>query len=154
MLIASLLANAGNIRCHDDASSSKKRVIENISHLLAANTEAISADAIYQGLLERERLGSTGLGKGVAIPHARIPGISHTIGALITLKTPISYDAPDNKPVDIIFGLLVPEDGNAHHLQNLSRLVTLFRDESVCQSIRTTTDPEAMFDLLLAIDDD
>jgi PTS system nitrogen regulatory IIA component len=154
MLIASLLAKADNIICHDDASSSKKRVIENISHLLAANTEAISEDTIYQGLLERERLGSTGLGKGVAIPHARIPGISHTIAALITLETPISYDAPDNKPVDIIFGLLVPEDGNTNHLQNLSRLVTMFRDEEVCRSIRATTDSETMFNLLLAIDDD
>jgi PTS system nitrogen regulatory IIA component len=153
MLIASLLANADNIICHDDASSSKKRVIENISHLLAANTEAITADAIFQGLLERERLGSTGLGKGVAIPHARMPGISHTIAAMITLKTPISYDAPDNKPVDVVFGLLVPEDGDESHLQNLSRLVTMFRDDDVCQSIRSTTDPEAMFDLLLAIDD-
>lgn len=154
MLIASLLASADNIRCQDDTCASKKRLIEIMSHLLAANTEAITADTIYQGLLERERLGSTGLGKGVAIPHARMPGISHTIAAMITLKTPINYDAPDNKPVDIVFALLVPEDGNENHLQNLSRLVTMFRDEDVCQSIRSTTDAETLFDLLLAIDDD
>ena len=154
MLIASLLASADNIRCQDDTCSSKNRVIETMSHLLAENTEAISADTIYQGLLERERLGSTGLGKGVVIPRGLMPGINHTIAAMITLKTPINYDAPDNKPVDVIFGLLVPEEGNESHLQNLSRLVTMFRDEEVCQSIRSTTDPETMFDLLLAIDDD
>jgi PTS system nitrogen regulatory IIA component len=154
MLVASLLVTADNIRCKDDSSSSKKRVIENISHLLAANTEAISADTIFQGLLDRERLGSTGLGKGVAIPHARMPGIMHTVAAMITLETPVDYDAPDGKPVDIIFGLLVPENGDESHLQNLSRLVTLFRDENVCKSIRETTDAEVLFDLLLAIDDD
>ncbi len=153
MLIASLLINADNIRCKYDVCSSKKRVIENMSQLLASNTESISADAIYQGLLDRERLGTTGLGKGVAIPHARISGISHTIAAMMTLEAPIDYDAPDNKKVDIVFGLLVPEDGNEHHLQNLARLVSLFRDETICKSIREQDNPEKLFDLLLAIDD-
>ena len=154
MLIASLLVNAGNIRCQDNTASSKKRVIENISHLLATNTEAATADKIFQALLERERLGSTGLGKGVAIPHARISGITHTIAAMMTLASPVDYGSPDNQPVDIVFGLLVPEDDSTHHLEHLSRLVTVFREPKICQSIRDTTDPEKMFDLLLAIDND
>jgi PTS system nitrogen regulatory IIA component len=153
MLIAALLINADNIRCHDVATS-KKRVIENLSQLLAANTPAATADTIFQALFERERLGSTGLGKGVAIPHARIPGINHTIAAMMTLDTPVNYESADNKPIDIVFGLLVPLDGNEQHLQQLSRLVSLFRDEETCTRIRQSTKPEQIFQILLASDDD
>lgn len=152
MLIAALLINADNIICRDTASS-KKRIIENLSQLLARNTEATTADTIFQALFERERLGSTGLGKGVAIPHARIPGITHTIAAMMTLETPVNYDSADNKPVDIVFGLLVPEDGNQQHLQQLARLVTLFRNEETCSLIRQATDVEQIFEILLANDD-
>ena len=154
MLIAALLVNSGNIHCQDDNNSSKKRVIENLSHHLAVNTKVISEDKIFQALLERERLGTTGLGKGVAIPHARIPGITHTIAAMMTLSSPVNYDAADKQAVDIVFGLLVPEEDGEHHLEHLSRLVTMFRDPQICQSIRETTDADKMFDLLLAIDDD
>jgi len=154
MLIAALLVNADNISCHDLASS-KKRVLENLSHLLVADTTATTADIIFQALLDRERLGSTGLGRGVAIPHARIPDLSHTIAAMLTLKTPVKYESVDNQPVDIIFGLLVPEDEEGdHHLEYLARLVELFRDPEICQQIRDADTGEQIFDLLLAIDDD
>lgn len=153
MLIAALLINADNISCHNSATS-KKRVIETLSQLLAANTKATTADTIFQALLERERLGSTGLGKGVAIPHARIPGIPHTIAAMMTIATPVNYESADNKPVDIVFGLLVPEDGNDQHLQQLARLVSLFREEDTCARIRQSTDAEQIFQILLASDDD
>lgn len=153
MLIASLLVNASNIYCQQDISS-KKRLIETISHQLAANTQVITADAIFQALLERERLGSTGLGKGVAIPHARVPGINNTIGTLMTLSTPINYESTDKQDVDIVFGLLVPEESSEYHLQHLARLAALFRDEEICNTIRQTDDAEKLFDLLLSIDDD
>lgn len=154
MLIASLLINPSNIHCNENAITSKKRLLENLSHFLSAHTEAVSADHIFQALLERERLGSTGLGKGVAIPHARVPGINETIAAMMTLATPINYDAADNQPVDIIFGLLVPEGGDNYHLEHLARLAAVLRDEDTCQTIRNTQDPEKLFNLLLAIDDD
>lgn len=153
MLIAALLVNAGNISFHDEATS-KKRVIENLSHMLASNTSAASAEKIFQVLLERERLGSTGLGKGVAIPHARVPDLTHTVAAMLTLETPIEFEAADGQPVDIAFGLLVPEDDTEHHLQHLSRLVTLFRDEDVCTRIRQAADADAIFELLLSFDDE
>ena len=153
MLIAALLVNSDNILCHNSAAS-KKRAIENISHLLAANTDLVSADAIVQALFDRERLGSTGLGKGVAIPHARIPGLTHAIAVMMTLDTPIEYDSADKQKVDIMFGLIEPEDDDVHHLEHLARIVTLLRDPKICQSMRQTTDPEKMFDLLLAVDDD
>lgn len=153
MLIAALLVNAENISFHDEATS-KKRVIENLSRMLGANTSAASAEKIFQVLLERERLGSTGLGKGVAIPHARVPDLTHTVAAMLTLETPVEFEAADNKPIDIAFGLLVPEDDTEHHLQHLSRLVTLFRDEDICSRIRQASSSEAIFELLLSIDEE
>lgn len=153
MLIAALLVNADNISFHDEATS-KKRVIENLSRLLAANTSAATVEKIFQVLLERERLGSTGLGKGVAIPHARVPDLTHTVAAMLTLETPIEFESADSKPIDIAFGLLVPEDDTEHHLQHLSRLVTLFRDEEICSRIRQASSAEAIFELLLSIDEE
>lgn len=153
MLIAALLVNADNISFHDEATS-KKRVIENLSRMLAANTKAATAEKIFQVLLERERLGSTGLGKGVAIPHARVPDLTHTVAAMLTLETPVEFESADSKPIDIAFGLLVPEDDTEHHLQHLSRLVTLFRDEEVCNRIRQAPNADAIFELLLSIDED
>jgi PTS system nitrogen regulatory IIA component len=154
MLIASLLVNSNNIHCKDNTISSKKRLIEHMSQYLANHAQAIAADRIFQALLERERLGSTGLGRGVAIPHARVPGITETVAAMMTLTTPINYEAADNQPVDIVFGLLVPEDGDQYHLEHLARLATILRDEKTCDMIRNTSNPEKLFNLLLAIDDD
>ncbi|WP_417549707.1 PTS sugar transporter subunit IIA [Methylophaga sp.] len=153
MLIAALLVNADNISFHDEATS-KKRVIENLSRMLGANTSAATAEKIFQVLLERERLGSTGLGKGVAIPHARVPDLTHTVAAMLTLENPVEFEAADSKPIDIAFGLLVPEDDTEHHLQHLSRLVTLFRDEDICSRIRQASSAEAIFELLLSIDEE
>jgi len=154
MLIAALLVNSDNILCHDTAPS-KKRALEKLSTLLANNTNNISKERIFNVLLERERLGSTGLGKGVAIPHARIPDLRHTIAAMLTLDKPVNFDAVDGKPVDILFGLLVPSgDDNEQHLQHLSRLVRLFRDAEICQQIRDADNAEQIFEILLAIDDD
>ncbi|GAB4291679.1 MAG: PTS IIA-like nitrogen regulatory protein PtsN [Methylophaga sp.] len=152
MLIAALLVNADSISFHDPASS-KKKVLENLSQKLAANTTATTAEKIFQVLLERERLGSTGLGKGVAIPHARVPGLPHTIAAMLTLETPVAFEAADNQPIDIAFGLLVPEEDTDHHLQHLSRLVTLFRDQEICDKIRQAHSAEEIFELLLSLDD-
>lgn len=153
MLIAALLVNADNISYHDEATS-KKRVLENLSRLLAANSEALSAEKIFQVLLERERLGSTGLGKGVAIPHARVPDLTHTIAAMLTLNEPVDFEASDGQPIDIAFGLLVPEEDSENHLQHLSRLVTLFRDAECCSKIRQAGNAEAVFEYLLSIDED
>jgi PTS system nitrogen regulatory IIA component len=154
MLIAYLLVNADNIHCNENSITSKKRLIENLSQYLAANTQALPANRVFQAMIERERLGSTGLGKGVAIPHARVPGITETIATMMVLATPIDYEAADNQPVDIVFGLLVPEGGDEYHLEHLARLAAILRDQDTCNDIRTTQDPEKLFNLLLAIDDD
>ncbi len=153
MHIASLLVRSGNINFHDGASS-KKRLIESLSTLLAANTPENDADDIFKALFAREDLGSTGLGKGVAIPHARLPHLKHTIAAMITLDKPLDFGESDRQGVDLIFGLLVPEEDNDLHLKELSRLVTLFRQDEICQQIREAKDAEHVFDILLAVDDD
>ncbi len=153
MLIAALLVDATNIDCNNTASS-KKRIIENISKMLAINTPKIGAETIFKALQERERLGSTGLGRGVAIPHARIPGLTHTVAAMMTLETPVNYESADKKPVDIVVGLLVPEEGGEHHLQHLARLVTLFRETKTCTALRDANNEEQVFEILLSIDDD
>lgn len=152
MLIAALLVNADSISFQDPASS-KKKVLENLSQKLAANTTATTAEKIFQVLLERERLGSTGLGKGVAIPHARVPGLTHTVAAMLTLESPVDFESADGQPVDIAFGLLVPEDDTDNHLQHLSRLVTLFREADICDKIRSAKSAADVFELLLSFDD-
>jgi len=153
MLIAALLVDEGNINCHN-AIVSKKRILENMSYLLAANTKNASVDKIFQALLERERLGTTGLGKGVAIPHARIPGLTKTIAAMMTLETPVNYESSDKQAVDIVFGLLVPEEEGDKHLEHLARLVSLFRNVETCKKIRTAKSAKHIFEILLAVDDD
>lgn len=153
MLIAALLVNADSISYQDEATS-KKRVLENLSHLLASKANALPAEKIFQVLFDRERLGSTGLGRGVAIPHARVPDLTHTVAAMLTLSQPVDFESADGEPIDIAFGLLVPEDDGDHHLQHLSRLVTLFRDAETCTKIRQAANSEEIFELLLAVDDD
>ena len=151
MLIAAQLASSDNISHHNGAAS-KKRVLEELSKMLAMNTTVTTAEKIFQALLSRERLGSTGLGKGVAIPHARLPDITHTIAAMMTLETPVDFAAADNQAIDIAFALLVPEDGG-DHLQHLARLATLFRDADSCQKIRAANNADEIFELLVSIDD-
>lgn len=153
MHIASLLIRSGNISFHDGASS-KKRLIESLATSLASNTPENDTDDIFKALFAREDLGSTGLGKGVAIPHARMPHLKHTIAAMITLAKPLDFGESDRQGVDLIFGLLVPEEDNDSHLKELSRLVTLFRQDDICQQIREAKDAEQVFDILLAVDDD
>ncbi len=153
MLVAALLVNADNISFHNQASS-KKKVLEELSNQLASNTSATTAEDIFDALLERERLGSTGLGKGVAIPHARIPNLPHTIAAMLTLESPVDFESVDKQPIDMAIGLLVPEDDGEHHLQHLSRLVSLFRDAKACEKLRQADSADAIFEVLIATDDD
>jgi PTS system nitrogen regulatory IIA component len=123
--IAKLLPPA-NVLVGLDASS-KKRVFEQAG-ILFENNHGIARASVYDALFAREKLGSTGLGQGVAIPHGRIKGLREATAALVRLKEPIPFDAPDGKPVSLIFVLLVPERATDLHLQILSELAQLFSD--------------------------
>ena len=114
----------------DMSFTSKKKLFEHAADLFAQNQGLKSAD-VFTSLFERERLGSTALGCGIAIPHGRIKGLKDATGALYRLKTPLEFDAPDNQPVSMCFILLVPKDANEQHLQILGELAQLFGDESM-----------------------
>ncbi|KEA63265.1 PTS IIA-like nitrogen-regulatory protein PtsN [Marinobacterium lacunae] len=122
--------------CHTDIVS-KKRALELASETLAGQPGAPATEQIFSGLLNRERLGSTGIGDGVAIPHCRLADCHQAMALLMTLATPIDFDAIDNRPVDLLCVLLVPEDGAEEHLQTLAGLAELFSQADVREQLRS-----------------
>jgi PTS system nitrogen regulatory IIA component len=125
--------------------TSKKRVIEHISTFLADNIEDSQSDEIYERLIAREKLGSTGIGEGIAIPHSRLQECDETLGALFVLDEPVDFDSIDRKPVDIVFVLLVPEEATEQHLQTLSMLAQKFNDEDLRNKLRQATSSEDLY---------
>ena len=123
--IAGLLP-VGNILLDLEAAN-KKRIFEQVG-LLFENNHGISRNVVYDSLFAREKLGSTGLGQGIAIPHGRIHGLVDAIGAYARLRAPVPFDAPDGKPVQQLFVLLVPEHATDQHLQLLSELAQMFSE--------------------------
>jgi len=140
---------AERIRCGVDASS-KKRVLEQMGDLFSGVSPQLTQDLVFDRLLERERLGSTGLGEGVALPHARMREIDQAYGAFLQLEKGVSFDAVDDQPVDLAFGLLVPEAATQEHLQLLAHLATLFGDSGVCARLRRAKDPKSVLKELLS----
>ncbi|HET9404270.1 MAG TPA: PTS IIA-like nitrogen regulatory protein PtsN [Burkholderiales bacterium] len=126
-LISKLLAPANVIT--DIDASSKKRVFEQVG-LLFENNHQIARSQVFDSLFAREKLGSTGLGQGVAIPHGRIKGLKEALGVLVRMKQPIPFDAPDGQAVSLIFVLLVPDRATDLHLQILSELAQMFSDKA------------------------
>ncbi len=124
------------VRCGVEANS-KKRALEVLSAQIALADPSLTPRAVFDCLLTRERLGSTGLGSGVAIPHGRLPNLHHAIGAFIRIQEPVDFDALDNEPVDLLFGLLVPAESTDEHLQVLSLLAEGFSDESLRGQLRS-----------------
>jgi PTS system nitrogen regulatory IIA component len=127
---------------------SKKRLLEVFGELLATDAPDIDPEAVFERLLERERLGSTGLGHGIALPHARMREVDEAIGAFVQLREGVDFDAIDDKPVDLGFALLVPESANEVHLQLLSQLATMFSDAQLRQSLRAAESPEHILQIL------
>jgi nitrogen PTS system EIIA component len=140
-LIAKLLT-ADNIVVGLDASS-KKRVFEQAG-LLFENHHGIAKSAVYDALFAREKMGSTGLGLGIAIPHGRIKGLKQAQGAFLRLATPVQFDAPDGQPVGLVFVLLVPEAATEHHLQLLSELAQIFSDKAFREQLIAAPDAAAV----------
>jgi len=134
MHISSLL-DQDRIACHQ-TTTSKKRSLELLSQLLSGALPEFSEGELFDSLVGRERLGSTGLGHGVALPHGRLSGLAAPIGAFVTLETAVDYDAIDNQPVDLLFALLVPEQSTEEHLQILARLAAMFSDSELCRDLR------------------
>ncbi len=128
--------------------SSKKGVLEELAKLIADDTPDLTQSEIFDSLCARERLGSTGLGHGVAIPHGRLKGGKQTLGAFIQLSDGIDYDAVDQQPVDLLFALLVPEASTDEHLQILARLAEMFSDTELVNKLRRAHSSRRLYELL------
>ncbi|MFO1372176.1 MAG: PTS sugar transporter subunit IIA [Candidatus Competibacteraceae bacterium] len=126
--------------------ASKKRAIEVLSELLAKGQADLTARPIFDSLIGRERLGSTGLGHGVALPHGRFSQSQHAIGAFIKLKKGVDFDAIDQKPVDLVFGLLVPDHYTDEHLKILAYLAEMFSNRVFCQHLREADSDQVLFE--------
>ena len=127
--------------------SSKKQALSEIANR-AAEVYRLPARTVCEGLMDRERLGSTAMGHGVAIPHARIPGLERIAGVFARLERPIEFEAADGGGVDLIFCLLAPEEAGADHLRTLARVSRLLRDEETRAKLRATADAAALYALI------
>ena len=128
-------------------ASSKKQALQELSQQ-AASLTGLHDRVIFDVLLQREKLGTTGIGRGIAIPHGKMQELERLHGLFARLPKPIDFDAIDEQPVDLIFLLLAPESAGADHLKALARISRLLRDEAVCEKLRGAHDPEALFALL------
>jgi PTS system nitrogen regulatory IIA component len=128
-------------------ATSKKQVLQELARR-AAEATGLPERQIFEVLLERERLGTTGVGNGIAIPHGKLPGLKQLFGMFARLESPVDFDAIDEQPVDLIFLLLAPEAAGADHLKALARVSRLLRDRSVCEKLRGANQADAIYALL------
>jgi PTS system nitrogen regulatory IIA component len=125
----------------------KKQALQELAKRAAAITK-LSERTIFDVLLERERLGTTGVGNGIAIPHGKLAELDRIVGVFARLDRPIDFDAIDERPVDLLFLLLAPESAGADHLKALARVSRLFRDRPTCEKLRGTDKSDALFAIL------
>jgi PTS system nitrogen regulatory IIA component len=144
-LIAKLLPPS-NILLDLDVTS-KKRMFEQAG-LLFENNQGLARSLVFDSLFSRERLGSTGLGQGVAIPHGRIKGLKEAVGAFVRLAQPVPFDAPDGKPVNLVFLLLVPEQATEQHLRILSDLAQMLSDQELRDKLATESDASKIHQII------
>lgn len=128
-------------------ATSKKQALQDLARR-AADVTGEPERAVFEVLIERERLGTTGVGNGIAIPHGKLPGLDRLYGLFARLETPIDFDAIDEQPVDLICLLLAPESAGADHLKALARVSRLLRDRSICEKLRGSESAEAIYALL------
>jgi PTS system nitrogen regulatory IIA component len=142
MNLISRILPASNVLI-DLPASSKKRAFEQAG-LLFENNQAIAHSKVFDSLFARERLGSTGLGQGVAIPHGRIKGLKEAIAAFVRVAEPIQFDAPDGQPVSLMIFLLVPEQASQQHLDILSELTQMLSDKPFREGLMTAQDAQTV----------
>jgi PTS system nitrogen regulatory IIA component len=128
-------------------ATSKKQALQDLARRTAALT-GLDERTIFDVLMDRERLGTTGVGNGIAIPHGKLPNLKRLHGLFARLDRPIDFQSIDDQPVDLIFLLLAPETAGADHLKALARVSRLLRDKPVCEKLRGTEDGEAIYALL------
>lgn len=129
------------------SASSKKRLLHEIADLVQQAYD-LNAGLVVEALMSRESLGPTGVGQGVALPHARLDGIGEVKGAFVLLDKPIEFDSVDRQPVDIAFALFAPEEAGVEHLKALALVSRTLRDPAVCTKLRANPDPATLFAIL------
>jgi PTS system nitrogen regulatory IIA component len=127
--------------------SSKKRLFQELGELAAQAHGLIAATAI-DGLQERETLGPTGVGNGIALPHARLHGLDKIVGVFMRLEKPLDYESVDRQPVDLVFALFAPKDSGVDHLKALALVSRTMRDAAICTKLRANNDPAKIFAIL------
>lgn len=133
-------------------ATSKKQALQELSQR-ASKLTGLHERGIFDVLLEREKLGTTGVGSGVAIPHGKLNDLDALIGVFATLEQPIDFEAIDERPVDLIFMLLAPESAGADHLKALARISRLLRDDAICEKLRGSDTLEAIYAILIGADE-
>jgi PTS system nitrogen regulatory IIA component len=128
-------------------AANKKQLLQEIARR-AGELVGLHERQIFDALLERERLGSTGVGNGIAIPHAKLPGLKRLQGLFVRLDGPVDFDAVDEQPIDLVFLLLAPDSAGADHLTALARVSRLLRDRKICEKLRGAEKPDALYALL------
>jgi PTS system nitrogen regulatory IIA component len=129
-------------------TTSKKRLLEQLAKLLDERGSPESERAVFEALCKRERLGSTALGGGVALPHGRSPEVAKPAGAFLRLNEPVSFDAPDGQPIDLVFGLVVPEHFTDQHLSLLADIAQLFSIGGLTSALRRARNSNEIYELL------
>jgi len=131
-------------------ASSKKRLFQTLGEIAAA-AYGLSADDVFDALQERESLGPTGVGHGIALPHARIQGLSDVVGVFLRLEKPLNFDAVDRQPVDLVFALFAPQDSGVEHLKALALVSRTLRDASICAKLRANEDAATLHTILAEV---
>lgn len=134
----------------DVSVNSKRQALQAIADM-AARQLKLDADDVLQALLEREKLGSTGVGLGVGVPHAALAGLDRMYGIFIRLETPVAYDSIDDMPVDLIFALLAPENAGTEHLRALAKVSRVLRQKDVREQLRRIDNPDAIYAVLTSV---
>jgi PTS system nitrogen regulatory IIA component len=135
----------------NNPASSRKKALEAISQIMTDNYPEYNTNKVFETLVERERLGSTGIGHGVALPHGRLTECTDTVGVFISLSEGVDYDAIDKEPVKLLFALLIPDHSTEEHLQILAKLAEFFRDPVNRQKLENATSSETVYNLIINI---
>jgi len=130
---------------------SKKRVLEQIAKVIAQDISDLDSQTIFESLIAREKLGSTGFGNGIAIPHCRMAGCSAPVSAVLRLETPVDFDAIDGAPVDLLFVLLVPEAATDEHLELLRQIASMLDREDVRQRLRQASSNRGLYQVVVDV---
>lgn len=148
-MLSQELIQPENVLCNARARG-KKHCLEILSEVLAQSSPDIANEEIFARLIERERLGSTSLGRGVAFPHCRVSGASRSIGALIKLSDPVDFDSGNGDPVDLVFGLMVPDAVDEGHLADINAIASLLGDEALRANMRAANSSKALYESIVA----